>query len=66
MKYTMHCPVENCDHVMEADADNDDAAVGKLIVAGDAHFAQVGHPMDQSMTPEMKGEMTREHMKKEG
>ncbi|MEX0622034.1 MAG: hypothetical protein WD187_03540 [Candidatus Woykebacteria bacterium] len=62
----MHCPVETCEHVMEADAENDDEAVGKLIAAGDAHFAEVGHPMDQSMTPEMKDKMTSEHMQKEG
>jgi len=66
MKYTMHCPVENCDHVMEADAETDNEAVGKLITAGDDHFAQVGHPTDDSMTPEMKDKMTREYMKKEG
>ncbi|MCH7541668.1 hypothetical protein IH981_02755 [Patescibacteria group bacterium] len=51
---------------MEADAENDDEAVGKLITAGDDHFTQVGHPMDQSMTPETKDQMTREHMQKEG
>jgi len=66
MKYTMHCPVENCDHVMEAEAENDDEAAKKLIVAGDAHFSEVEHPMDQSMTPDMKDKMTRENMKKEG
>ena len=66
MKYTMHCPVENCDHVMEAEAETDDEAVGRLITAGDNHFAEVGHPMDESMTPEMKTKMTREYMKKEG
>ncbi|MCH7541690.1 hypothetical protein IH981_02865 [Patescibacteria group bacterium] len=66
MKYTMHCPVEGCEHVMETDAESDDEAVGKLITAGDTHFADVGHPMDQSMTPEMKNKMTQEHMQKEG
>lgn len=64
MKYTMHCPVEGCDHVMEAESDNEDDAVKQLIVAGDDHFADVGHPVDQSMTPEMKEKMTREYMKK--
>jgi len=64
MKYTMHCPVENCDHVMEAEAEDDDGAVKNLMEAGDKHFADIGHPMDQSMTPEMKEQMTKEHMKK--
>lgn len=64
MKYTMHCPVEGCGHVMEAETDSDDEAVKQLIAAGDKHFADVGHPMDQSMTPEMKEKMTKEHMKK--
>ena len=66
MKYTMHCPIEGCEHVMEAEADGDDEAVTKLVAAGDAHFAEVGHTADESMTPEMKEKMTREHMKKEG
>ena len=65
MKYTMHCPVEACETVMQADAENDDEGVEKLIAAGDAHFAEAGHPMDQSMTPEMKDKMTREYMKKQ-
>ena len=64
MKYTLHCPVESCDHVMKVEGDSDDDAVKKLIVAGDEHFAHVGHPIDQSMTPEMKEQMTKEHMKK--
>ena len=66
MKYTMYCPVEGCETVMEAEAENDDEGVRRLIVAGDAHFAEAGHPMDQSMTPEMKDKMTRQYMKKEG
>ena len=66
MKYTMYCPVERCDHVMEAEAEGDDDAVKMLIEAGDKHFADIGHPMDQSMTPEMKEQMTKDHMKKEG
>ena len=61
----MQCPVEGCDHVMKADSENDDKAVGKLIVAGDDHFTEIGHPIDQSMTSEMKKKMTQEHMKKE-
>ena len=48
-----------------ADAESDDEGVAQLIVAGDAHFAEARHPMDQSMTPEMKDKMTREYMKKE-
>ena len=64
MKYTMQCPVEDCDHVMEAEAENDDEAVKMLMEAGDKHFADAGHPMDQSMTPEVKEKMTRESMKK--
>ena len=64
MKYSMYCPVEGCDHVMEADSDNDDDAVKSLIVAGDAHFADAGHQIDQSMTPEMKAQMTKQFMKK--
>jgi hypothetical protein len=47
---------------MHVDADDEDTAVMELIAQGDAHFAEVGHPMDQSMTPEMKEQMTREHM----
>jgi hypothetical protein len=53
----MHCPVENCAHVMKAEADSDDAAVKMLIEAGDNHFADVGHPMET--------QMTKEYMKKE-
>lgn len=63
-KYSMHCPVEGCQHVMEAEDETDDEAVKKLVEAGDAHFAQAGHPIDQSMTPEMKEQMTRDYMKK--
>lgn len=62
MKYSMHCPVEDCTHIMESDADNEDAAVAELILKGNEHFAEVGHPIDQSMTPEMQEQMTREHM----
>jgi hypothetical protein len=64
-KYSMHCPVEGCQHVMEAEADNDDEAVTKLMAAGDDHFAAAGHPADQSMTAEIKESMTRQSMKKE-
>ena len=63
MKYSMHCPVENCTHVMETEAENENDAVGKLVSLGDAHFAQAGHPTDESMTPEMKEQMTKEYMK---
>lgn len=66
MNYTMHCPVDGCTHVMNVDAQTDDEAVAKLIAAGDAHFADAGHPVDQSMTPEMKEKMTMQYMKKEG
>lgn len=65
MKYTMHCPVEDCDHVMEAEAENDDEAVKQLMGSGDKHFADADHSMDQPMTPEDKEKMTREHMQKE-
>ena len=65
MKYTMHCPVDGCDHVIEAETDTEENAVKMLIEAGDKHFADVGHPIDQSMTPEMKEKMTKEYMKKE-
>jgi len=64
MKYTMQCPVENCDHVIEVEAQSDDEAVKMLMEAGDKHFADTGHSMDQSMTPEDKEKMTRESMKK--
>jgi hypothetical protein len=64
MKYMMHCPVEGCDHMMEVEAMNDEEAVTKLVAAGDAHFAEAGHPVDQSMTPEMKTQMTKDHMTK--
>lgn len=60
----MHCPVDGCQHVMETEAESDDAAVSQLIADGDAHFAEAGHPIDQSMTPEMKDQMTRQFMKK--
>ena len=62
-KHTRHCPVEGCTAVMESEAATKDEAVKDIIVKGDAHFAEAGHPMDQSMTPEMKEHMTREHMK---
>ncbi len=65
MKYTMHCPVEACETVMQADAENDDEGLEKLIAVGHGHFAEAGYPMDKSMTPEMKDKMTREYMKKQ-
>jgi len=66
MKYTMLCPVEGCGHKMEAEAESDDEAVSKLVSAGDGHFADVGHPTDQSMTPEAKQQMTKKYMSIEG
>lgn len=62
--YSMHCPVEGCEHVMQVEADSDDMAVSQLVAAGDAHFAEADHPADDSMTPEMKEQMTRQFMQK--
>lgn len=64
MKYSMHCPVEGCEHVIETEADNDDTAVAELVTKGNEHFAEMGHPVDQSVTPEMQEQMTRQSMKK--
>jgi len=64
MNYSMHCPVEGCDHVMESSAENEDLAVQDLIVKGNEHFAEIGHEIDQSMTPEMQEQMTRQYMVK--
>lgn len=64
MKYSMHCPVEGCGHVMETESQTDDEAVTSLVAKGDAHFAEAGHPQDASMTPEMKTQMTKEYMQK--
>ena len=64
--HSMHCPVEGCGNIMEVHAHDDEQAVTLLVAAGDSHFAEVGHPIDQAMTPEKKAEMTRQHMKKAG
>ena len=62
MKYTMHCPIEICDYVMATESDSEDEAVKKLIAAGDKHFADAGHPVDHSITPDMTTKMPREYM----
>ena len=62
--HSMHCPVEGCGYVMEVHAHDDEQAVTLLVAAGDAHFADLGHPLDQKMTPEAKEKMTSEQMKK--
>ena len=62
-KYTMQCPVDGCGHVMEAEADGEDAAIDALVEAGDKHFADVEHAMDQKMSPEDKRAMTKKFMK---
>ena len=62
--HSMHCPVKGCGYVMEIHAHDDDEAVSMLVKTGDAHFADKGHPMDESMTPEVKEKMTRGQMQK--
>ena len=52
MKYTMHCPVEGCGHVMKAKGETKEDAVAPLMKAGNDHFAKVGHTMDKAMTLE--------------
>lgn len=62
MKYTMHCPVEGCGHVMEAEGETREEAADDLIKAGNVHFPDAGHDMKDSMTPEKQKQMTMEHM----
>jgi hypothetical protein len=62
-KYSMHCPVDECGHIMKSDVENEDDAVKDFIKQGDVHFLEAGHPKDSSMTPTMKDMMTRQYMK---
>jgi len=62
MKYTMHCPVEGCGHVMEAEGKTKEEAVEPLMKAGNDHFLKVGHDMDDSKTREEQKQLTLEHM----
>lgn len=64
MQYSMQCPVDGCDFVMQTETDSEDVAVSELMRQGNDHFAEVGHPMDQSMTPQMQEQMTRQNMRK--
>ncbi len=62
--HSMHCPVEGCSFVMEVHSHDDEEAVTLLVKAGDEHFAERGHPVDEAMTPEAKTKMTKEQMEK--
>ena len=61
MKYTFKCPA--CEHVVEVDADNDDAAIAKINAAGAIHQKEV-HPdmpaiSEEEMTKMVRGGMQR-------
>lgn len=63
MQYSFTCPAPGCGHTMEVEAENDDEAMGKLLVAGDEHGKQV-HPNIPQMPEEQAKEMVRVGMRK--
>lgn len=61
--HSMNCPVEGCDHVVEAHAHDDEGAVEALMEVGKAHFTEA-HPDAKGMSPEEMGETTKKLIKK--
>lgn len=62
-KYSMTCPVPDCDHEIEVEAGSEDEAVQEIMKAGKAHFDEV-HPDADAMDPAEMESKTRSAMKK--
>jgi hypothetical protein len=62
VKYSFKCPAP-CNEEIKVDAENDDDAVKKLMVAGKAHI-KAAHPDMPPMTDEQMKSMLKAAMKK--